>query len=169
MLFDLKTRILHRFYFMLVESSLWLTVAQLKMVYVHHMQAAAENMVMYNNNLSTALVVSTQTITPQAIVSSGTVPVNATATAALPRASAVLVAVTSPDKRSRGQGKGGKVKDRATHSGSRRSRSRSPGRSSSFPRRSEVCEVFNFDRRGCFATGCRKVHRCLKCNSRDHG
>ena len=161
---------LHRFYFMLVEASLWLTVAQLKQVYVHYMRAAADNMIMYNNNLSTALVVATQTITPHAIVSSGAAPALAPATASLPPASAGVVAHASPDKRNKGgKGKGGKGREHAAHSGFRRSRSRSPDRSSGVPYRSEIYEAFNFDRRGCTGSGCRKVHRCLKCNSRKHG
>ena len=86
---------------MLVKASLWLTVAQLKQVYVHYMRAAADYMIMYNNNLSTALVVATQTITPHAIVSSGAAPALAPATASLPPASAGVVAHASPDKRNR--------------------------------------------------------------------
>ena len=160
---------LHRFYFMLVEASLWLTVAQLKLVYVYYMRAAADNMVMYNYNLSTALVVATQTITPQAIVSSNAVSATVSATATLQQPGlGFAAAATSPDKKTKGgKGKGGKGNDRVATSGSRRSRSRSPVRSHNVPHRSEVCEAFNFDRRGC--SGCRKLHRCLKCNSREHG
>ena len=116
---------------------------------VHYMRAAADNMIMYNNNLSTALVVATQTITPHAIVSSGAAPALAPATASLPPAGAGVVAHASPDKRNKGgKGKGGKGREHAAHSGFRRSRSRSPERSSGVPHRSEMCEAFNFDRRG---------------------
>jgi hypothetical protein len=160
---------LHRFYFMLVEASLWLSVAQLKLVYVHYMRAAADNMFMCDYNLSTALVVAMQTITPQEIVSSSVVPALSSATATPLPVSGGLTSVTSPDKKAEGfKGKGGKGSDRFANTGSRRSRSRSPVRSSGYPPRSEVCEAFNFERRGC-SGGCRKLHRCLKCNGRDHG
>jgi len=45
------------------------TVAQLKLVYVYYMRAAADNVVMYNYDFSTALVVATQTIAPEAFAS----------------------------------------------------------------------------------------------------